>query len=144
MCNIKISHLRLIITLCTLLGLLLKPLSLHNGVVQFRIGIAHFSLADEQLEALSESRSAAVGLGKRGHHLGVIGDKRGVDAGLLEEMAHQLVHESSHCAWGAAVNIMLHAELLQEGAAFGGLHGGELHSSSFLQSINHTDALPGR
>ena len=45
-------YLCLVISLCPLLGLLGEALPLDDGVVQLRVSVTHFSLADEQLEAL--------------------------------------------------------------------------------------------
>lgn len=49
--EVLIDQLRLIIPRSLVLRLLLEPLPLHSGIVQFRVSIAHLLLHDEQLEA---------------------------------------------------------------------------------------------
>mmetsp|Transcript_13538 Transcript_13538/g.29701 ORF Transcript_13538/g.29701 Transcript_13538/m.29701 type:complete len:275 (-) Transcript_13538:1235-2059(-) len=105
--EVLVVHLCLVVPLRPLRRLLLEPLPLHHGVVQLRVGVANLPLAHKQLEALSEPRARPVGLGERRHHLGVVGDERGVDAVLLQEVAHQLVHQTCHGAGGAAVDVVL-------------------------------------
>jgi hypothetical protein len=115
-------HLRLVVALRGLLGLLGEPLPLRDGAVQLRVRVAHLAFAHKQLETLSEARPGAVGLGERRHHFRVVHDERRVDARFLQKVADQLVHEASHGARGAAFHVVFLAYGFQERGHLGVFH----------------------
>jgi hypothetical protein len=62
-----VYKLRLVVTLCLLVRLLLESHTLVEGVVQLCVCVADLLLADESLETLAETGDIAVVLGERAH-----------------------------------------------------------------------------
>ena len=75
----------------------------------------------EQHVPFRETGDGAVPLGQGGHDLGVLGDESGVDALHLDEIAHQLVEKARGRAGRAAVDVVLHAEIVKDPARLSGI-----------------------
>jgi hypothetical protein len=125
-------------------GLLREAIALNHRAIQLGVRIAYLALADEELKALSHSRSRSVALGEGRHHLRVVQYESRVHAILLEEVPDELVNQTSNRARRRAFDVVLLAESLEESGHLGGLHGRELLASSLLESLNHTDTAPWR
>lgn len=66
-----VDTLGLVITLSLLPALLLKSLSLIEGIVQLGVGVANLLSSNECLESFTDTGSRSVVLGKRRHDLRV-------------------------------------------------------------------------
>ena len=80
------------------------------------------------------SRLGPVGLCEGRHHLGVLRDEGRVDAGLLQKVPHEFIHQPCDGARGTAVDIVLHAQSLQELGHAGVLQRGESNSHRLLHA----------
>lgn len=139
------ENLRLVITLVLLASLLLEAKSLVEGIVQLGVGVGNLLLAHESLKTLAEALLGTMVLGKRAHHLGVLQDEGGVDAGLLDELARELVNHASVGERWWALNTHLLAHSLEERIRLVGvelLAGRELLAGGFLEGRNHLDPAP--
>lgn len=105
------------------------------------------NLPNEGFKTLAKTGHLAVFLGQWRHHLGVTGDKSGVDASVLDELANQLVEHAGIGLRGRALHVHLLQNALEE---FVGLRGVELVTSRellatcLLQSRHHFHSPPGR
>lgn len=84
------------------------------AMTNLRVRIEQLALAHKELKALSHAGQGPVGLGQGGHHLRVVSHKSGVDDVVLQEVAHELVHEAGGGARGAALHVELLAQVLEE------------------------------
>ena len=91
-----------------------EELLLHEGIVEFGIGVAELVILDEELKTLSQTRLAAVVLGKGRHRLRMLDDEGGIEALGFEETADQLVNESDGGSGVGTVHLMLLALLIKE------------------------------
>jgi hypothetical protein len=113
----------LVIARRLVLGLRIKALPLHEGVVELGVGVTELLAAHEDLETLRAPRDAAVVLGERRHDLGVIAQEGRGDKGGLEVLADQLVNQPRRGARRGAKHLaklllLLCAQVVEELAAF--------------------------
>lgn len=109
-----------VISFILLLHLIKEQILLHEGIVEFGVGIAELMVVDKQLEALGESRLASMILGKGRHQLGMLHDESGILALAFEEVANQLVDESGGVSWSLAIDMEFVADAIKEFPSFFG------------------------
>ena len=144
--EVLVDELHLLVTLVLLARLLFEPHALIEGVVQLGVCVDNLLLADERLETFTETGVVAVVLGQRGHHLRVPDDEGRVDAGLLDELTHELVEHARVGERGRTLDVVLLEDVLEELVGFVGvqlLAWWELLAGGLLESRNHLDAPPG-
>mmetsp|Transcript_4036 Transcript_4036/g.5532 ORF Transcript_4036/g.5532 Transcript_4036/m.5532 type:complete len:243 (-) Transcript_4036:1051-1779(-) len=137
----------LIVTGGRCLGLIEESLVLHDGIVEFRVGIGEFPLTYEQFESFRQSLLVAMGLGEGTHDFGVFGDEGWMGDSIFEEFSHERIEESCGCEGWCTFQFVLLQNGRQFGIDFGiveGGHGDAIGFQCFVQSIHHADSTKGR
>ena len=145
--EVLVDDLGLIVTLVLLAGLLLETETLVEGVVQLGVGVDDLLLANEGLESFAETAVLTVVLGQWRHHLGVASDEGRVDAGLFDELAHELVEHTGVGHRWRAFDAGLLQHPLEELVSLLGVQlvtWRELLPSGLLEGRDHLHAPPGR
>ena len=139
--EVLVHHAGFVISLIPQLHLLLEAAPLVDGVVELGEGVAHLTVADEQLEPLGEPGVLGGPLGQWGHIHRMHGDEGGLDQPLLHLLIKALIQ-------GVAPGLVrglgqLHADGL------GGSHrllvtvdGHEVDAAVLLHRLMHRHAGP--
>mmetsp|Transcript_27788 Transcript_27788/g.24388 ORF Transcript_27788/g.24388 Transcript_27788/m.24388 type:complete len:243 (-) Transcript_27788:1073-1801(-) len=134
-----------IITLSLLLGLVNESLSLVEGIVQLSESVTNFVMVNEELESFSEAWVFSVQLSKRRNQDGMVNDESGVQAVNFNEVADELVNQSSSGDGSRAFNLVLNGLLLEELEGFFGFDIlGDFLTKLLTESLQHGDSLEGR
>merc|ERR1719261_1950259 len=112
-----VDRLRFVVPRRRGLPLALEALPLAVRVVQLRVRVADLLAVHEELEALRDAGLRAVPLRERRHDLRVLRDEdRLREDAVLDEVPAELVQEARAGARGLALDVMLHADLVQRRA----------------------------
>lgn len=144
--EVLVDDLGLVVTLVLLVGLLLETQTLVERVVQLSVGINDLLLTDEGLESLAETGMLTVVFGQWRHHLRVAENKGGVDTGLFDELAHELVEHTGVGERWRALDAGLLEHALEKFARLSGVElvtWGKLLAGGFLEGWDHLYAPPG-